>query len=68
MLPPERPRGTPRLCPLHPSRRGTLANVDLIVSVTPLPGGMYTVKLRNGQELDVSRIQSRLLRDRLLQF
>lgn len=46
--------------------RGTLANVDMIVRVTPLPGGMYTVKLRTGQELDVSRIQSRLLRDRLL--
>jgi hypothetical protein len=29
---------------------------------------MYTVKLRNGQELDVSRIQSRLLRGRLLQL
>jgi hypothetical protein len=27
---------------------------------------MYTVKLQNGQELDVSRIQSRLLRGRLL--
>jgi two-component system LytT family response regulator len=48
--------------------RGVLANVDFIVRVTPLPGGMYTVKLRNGQELDVSRIQSRLLRGRLLQL
>jgi len=48
--------------------RGTLANVDVIVRVTPLPGGMYTVKLKNGQDLDVSRIQSRLLRERLLQL
>jgi two-component system, LytTR family, response regulator len=48
--------------------RGTLANVDAIVRVTPLPGGMYSVKLQNGQQLDVSRIQSRLLRGRLLQL
>lgn len=48
--------------------RGTLANVDVIVRVTPLPGGMYSVKLKNGQTLDVSRIQSRLLRERLLQL
>jgi two-component system LytT family response regulator len=48
--------------------RGTLANVDVIVRVTPLPGGMYSVRLKNGQNLDVSRIQSRLLRERLLQL
>jgi two-component system, LytTR family, response regulator len=46
--------------------RGTLANVDAIARVTPMPGGLYTVRLHNGQELDVSRIQSRLLRQRLL--
>jgi two-component system LytT family response regulator len=48
--------------------RGTLANLDAIVRVTPLPGGMYSVKLQNGQQLDVSRIQSRLLRGRLLEL
>jgi two-component system LytT family response regulator len=48
--------------------RGVLANVDVIVRVTPMPGGLYTVRLQNGQELDVSRIQSRLLRTRLLQL
>lgn len=48
--------------------RGVLVNIDFIARVTPLPGGMYTVKLRNGQQLDVSRIQSRLLRGRLLQL
>lgn len=48
--------------------RGVLANIDFIARVTPLPGGMYTVRLRNGQQLDVSRIQSRLLRGRLLQL
>jgi two-component system LytT family response regulator len=48
--------------------RGAIANVDQIARVTLLPGGMYTVRLHNGQELDVSRIQSRLLRGRLLQL
>ena len=46
--------------------RGTLVNIDYILRVTPMPGGLYTVNLQNGQELDVSRIQSRLLRGRLL--
>jgi two-component system LytT family response regulator len=46
--------------------RGALCNVDYIARVTPMPGGVYTVKLQNGQEIDVSRIQSRLLRGRLL--
>lgn len=48
--------------------RGTLANIDFIVRVMPLPGGLYSVKLKNGQELDVSRIQSRLLKERLLRL
>jgi two-component system LytT family response regulator len=48
--------------------RGVLANIEEIVRVTPLPGGMYTVTLRNGQQLDVSRIQSRRVRQRLLQL
>jgi hypothetical protein len=33
-----------------------------------MPGGMYLVTLQDGQELDVSRIQSRLLRERLLRL
>jgi two-component system LytT family response regulator len=48
--------------------RGTLANIECILRVTPMPGGTYVVKLQNGEELDVSRIQSRLLRGRLLQL
>jgi two-component system LytT family response regulator len=48
--------------------RGTLANVDLITKVSPMPGGTYSVTLSNGQELAVSRIQSRLLRDSLLKL
>jgi two-component system LytT family response regulator len=48
--------------------RGALVNIDHIQRVMAMPGGLYTVKLKNGQDLDVSRIQSRLLRDRLLQL
>jgi DNA-binding LytR/AlgR family response regulator len=48
--------------------RGTLANIDMIARVTPMPGGTYTVTLVDGQQLDVSRIQSRLLRERLLRL
>lgn len=48
--------------------RGTLANLDLITKVSPMPGGTYTVTLSNGHELPVSRIQSRVLRDTLLKL
>jgi two-component system LytT family response regulator len=48
--------------------RGTLANVELITRVTPMPGGTYVAQLSTGQELPVSRIQSRLLRETLLKL
>jgi two-component system LytT family response regulator len=48
--------------------RGTLVNVAAIDRVVPMTGGTYTVALTNGQELPVSRIQSRVLRDRLLRL
>jgi DNA-binding LytR/AlgR family response regulator len=48
--------------------RGTLVNVQMIERVLPMPGGTYVVALSNGQELPVSRIQSRVLRDRLLRL
>lgn len=48
--------------------RGTLAAVDLIAKVHMMPGGGYVVRLSTGQELQVSRIQSRVLRERLLRF
>jgi two-component system LytT family response regulator len=48
--------------------RGTLANVDLITRVSPMPGGTYTAVLSSGQQLQVSRIQSRLLRETLLKL
>ena len=48
--------------------RGTLASVDQIKKVTPMPGGTYQVLMANGETLQVSRIQSRLLRDTLLRL
>jgi two-component system LytT family response regulator len=48
--------------------RGTLANLDLIARVSPMPGGTYMAILSNGQQLAVSRIQSRMLRETLLKL
>jgi two-component system LytT family response regulator len=48
--------------------RGTLAAVDQIQKVTPLLGGTSQVLLANGQTLQVSRIQSRALRETLLRL
>ena len=48
--------------------RGTIARVNEITRVSPLPGGTYIVTLRNNQQLNVSRIQSRILRDQLLKL
>jgi two-component system, LytTR family, response regulator len=48
--------------------RGTLANVDQISKVAVMPGGTHVAILANGQKLPVSRIQSRVLRDRLLKL
>jgi two-component system LytT family response regulator len=48
--------------------RGTLVAVEMISEIHLMPGGGYAVSLTNGQELPVSRIQSRTLRERLLQL
>jgi two-component system LytT family response regulator len=48
--------------------RGTLANVDQIGKVAVMPGGTHVAILANGQKLPVSRIQSRILRERLLKL
>ncbi len=48
--------------------RGTLAAVDQIQKVSPMPGGTYQVQMSNGQALSVSRIQARILRDTLLRI
>ena len=48
--------------------RGTLANVDLITRVSAMPGGTHMASLGNGQKLQVSRLQSRMLRERFLKL
>jgi two-component system LytT family response regulator len=48
--------------------RGTLVNVDTIAKISPMPGGTYMATLANGQELQVSRIQSRVVRETLLKL
>lgn len=48
--------------------RGTLAALDQIQKALPMPGGTYQVQLANGQILQVSRIQSKLLRETLLKL
>jgi two-component system LytT family response regulator len=48
--------------------RGILANVDVISKINQMPGGTYVARLANGQELAVSRIQSRVLRETLLKL
>jgi len=48
--------------------RGTLANVDAIVKINVMPGGTHVALLSNGQKLQVSRLQSRVIRERLLKL
>src|SRR5438093_7448198 len=48
--------------------RGTLANIDLIVKVNVMPGGTHMALLSTGQKLQVSRLQSRIIRERLLRL
>jgi two-component system LytT family response regulator len=48
--------------------RGTLANLDMISKINLMPGGTYIAVLSNGKELQVSRLQSRIIRERLLKL
>jgi two-component system LytT family response regulator len=48
--------------------RGTLANIDLIAKVSVMPGGTHVALLTNGQKLQVSRLQSRVIRERFLKL
>jgi two-component system LytT family response regulator len=48
--------------------RGTLANVDLITKVSVMPGGTHVALLSTGHALPVSRLQSRILRERFLKL
>jgi two-component system LytT family response regulator len=48
--------------------RGTLANIELIVKVHVMPGGTHVAVLSTGQRLQVSRLQSKILRERFLRL
>jgi len=48
--------------------RGTLVNIEAIAKVNVMPGGTHVALLVNGQKLQVSRLQSRVLRERLLRL
>ncbi len=48
--------------------RGALVNLGLIQRVSPMPGGTYIVTLTTGQQVPVSRLRARALRDTLLRL
>jgi DNA-binding LytR/AlgR family response regulator len=48
--------------------RGALVNLEMIAKISPMPGGTYLVLLKNGQEISSSRLQSRILREKLLKI
>jgi two-component system LytT family response regulator len=48
--------------------RGTLASIDLITKVSVMPGGTHIAMLSTGQKLQISRLQSRILRNRFLKL
>lgn len=48
--------------------RGALANLESISRLSPMPGGTYLISLKNGQEIASSRLQSKILRFKLLKL
>ncbi|MDQ6787578.1 MAG: response regulator [Acidobacteriota bacterium] len=48
--------------------RGAIINADAILKISPMPGGTYLVSLKNNQQLASSRLQSRILREKLLKL
>ncbi|HYE74208.1 MAG TPA: LytTR family DNA-binding domain-containing protein, partial [Blastocatellia bacterium] len=48
--------------------RGALANLEMLRRVSVLPGGTYVATLSNGQQLNISRLQGRILREHLLKL
>jgi two-component system LytT family response regulator len=48
--------------------RGTLANVEMIQRISPMPGGTFVVTLKNNTQLPVSRLRARVLREGLLKL
>jgi two-component system, LytTR family, response regulator len=48
--------------------RSSLANLNFVDRIAPLPGGTFLIHMSNGQELQTSRMQSRLLRTKLIKL
>ncbi len=48
--------------------RGTIVNLEMISHVHPMPGGTFQVSLKNNQQLNVSRLQSRIFRQLYLRI
>jgi two-component system LytT family response regulator len=48
--------------------RGTIVNIEMIARVSPMPSGTFVVTLKNNQQLQASRLQSRVLRESLLRI
>jgi DNA-binding LytR/AlgR family response regulator len=48
--------------------RGAIANLAYVKSISPMPGGTYNVTLTNAQEISSSRLQSKILRTKLLKL
>ena len=48
--------------------RGAIVNIEMIVRVSPMPGGTFVITLKNNQQLQASRPQSRALREGLLRL
>jgi len=48
--------------------RGAISNLDMISRIAPMPGGTYQIILKNGQEITSSRLQSKILRTKLLKL
>lgn len=48
--------------------RGAIANLSFVKSISPMPGGTYNVTLTNSQEIASSRLQSKILRAKLLKL
>ncbi len=48
--------------------RGALVNLAFVSRISPMPGGTYIAALTNGQQIAASRLQSKILRSRLLKL
>ena len=48
--------------------RSALVNLEAVARISPMPGGTYSVALKNGQEISSSRLQSRILREKLFKL